>query len=109
LSYPGGLGFNSAGDLFAAARYGDAITEFTPEGAQSTFASGLENPAFLAFQTVSVPDDSSTLALLAVAAATLLARRFKLTTQLIPDVVRSNFKEPSRGTAFVALKYLAKL
>ena len=38
---PVGLAFNSAGDLFVADFGSGNIYEFTPGGAQSTFASGL--------------------------------------------------------------------
>ena len=38
---PDGLAFNSAGDLFVADVSSGNIYEFTPGGAQSTFASGL--------------------------------------------------------------------
>ena len=40
LDGPTGLAFNGAGDLFVADRVGDNITEITPGGAKSTFASG---------------------------------------------------------------------
>ena len=46
------LAFNSAGDLFEADNGSGNIYEFTPGGAQSTFASGLSNPFGLAFQPV---------------------------------------------------------
>jgi hypothetical protein len=69
LDDPGGLAFNSAGDLFATS--GGNIYEFTPGGAQSTFASGLNVPVDLAFQTVPEP---SVLGLLAVGAAAVLGR-----------------------------------
>ena len=41
LDSPGGLAFNSAGDLFVADSDSGNIYEFTPDGVQSTFASGL--------------------------------------------------------------------
>ncbi|MGA9778081.1 MAG: SMP-30/gluconolactonase/LRE family protein [Verrucomicrobiia bacterium] len=56
LSFPTGLAFDRAGDLFVACLGGtgvDAgnITEITPAGAQSTFASGLDGPEGLAFDS----------------------------------------------------------
>jgi glucose/arabinose dehydrogenase len=47
LSFNYGLAFNSAGDLFAS-DFGN-IYEFTPDGVQSTIASGLDYPFALAF------------------------------------------------------------
>jgi len=45
-----GLAFNSAGNLFlAAGGTVGYIYEFTPDGVQSTFASGLDEPLSLAF------------------------------------------------------------
>jgi hypothetical protein len=46
-----GIAFNSAGDLFAASGGGGvgAVYEFTPGGAESTFATGLDGPWSLAF------------------------------------------------------------
>ena len=70
LSYPTGLAFNNAGDLFVA-NYGyyggNSITEITPNGSQSIFASGLNGPTALAFQgeTLPVPEPSA-LGLLAI-------------------------------------------
>jgi fructose 1,6-bisphosphatase len=51
LSDPDGLAFNSAGDLFAADAVSGNIYEFTPGGARSTFASGLDYPQNLAFNS----------------------------------------------------------
>jgi sugar lactone lactonase YvrE len=56
LSYPEGMAFNSAGDLFvaefgAANGYYGTIVEITPGGVQSTFASGLNSPVALAFSS----------------------------------------------------------
>jgi hypothetical protein len=45
-----GVAFNSAGNLFIANLNG-TITEVTPNGAQSTFASGLDDPEALAFNS----------------------------------------------------------
>ena len=42
--HPIGLAFNSAGNLFEADDSSGNIYEFTPGGAQSTFASGLDGP-----------------------------------------------------------------
>jgi glucose/arabinose dehydrogenase len=68
-----GLAFNSAGDLFVGASVG-SIVEITTGGAQSTFASGLGNPAGLAFQPVPEP---STVALAAIGALAFFARRHR--------------------------------
>ena len=65
LSYPVGLAFNSAGNLFEADYDSGNIYEFTPGDTRSTFASGLDLPAYLAFEPV---PEGSTLALLAVGA-----------------------------------------
>jgi hypothetical protein len=52
------------------------IYEFTPGGVQSTFASGLDGPTFLAFQSESSPvPEPPALGLLAVGAAALFVRR----------------------------------
>ena len=50
LSYPQGLAFNSAGNLFVSEQGGN-IYEFTTGGARSIFASGLNNPVGLAFNS----------------------------------------------------------
>ncbi|MGA9450315.1 MAG: PEP-CTERM sorting domain-containing protein, partial [Verrucomicrobiia bacterium] len=70
----------SAGDLylFEGSYENAAIIEFTPGGAQSTFASGFSVPTTdgLAFQGVTLPvPEPSALGLLAVAATALLVRR----------------------------------
>jgi hypothetical protein len=57
--------------MFVANGYG-TIIEITPDGTQSTFASGLDNPNGLAFQPMPEP---SALGLLAVGAVALLVRR----------------------------------
>jgi hypothetical protein len=50
-----GLAFNSAGDLFVAAGgIVGYIYEFTPDGVQSTFASGLDEPLTLAFNSAGI-------------------------------------------------------
>ena len=72
FSFPTGLAFNSAGNLFVADNTFGSITKITPGGAQSTFVSGLNNPFALAFQPVPEP---SVLGLLAIGAAALLIRR----------------------------------
>ena len=56
LSYPAGLAFNGAGDLFVGNLTNviedkGYITEITPGGVQSTFASGLVYPEGLAFNS----------------------------------------------------------
>jgi PEP-CTERM motif len=48
------------------------IYEYTPGGSQSTFASGLNGPTFLAFQPVPEP---SALGLLAIGTAAVSIRR----------------------------------
>ena len=50
-NYTEGLAFDSAGNLFVANAGSGNIYEFTPGGAQSTFASGLSSPAKLAFDS----------------------------------------------------------
>jgi len=40
LNYPQALAFNSAGDLFEGDSHSLKIYEYTPNGTQSTFASG---------------------------------------------------------------------
>ena len=50
LDRPGGLAFDSHGNLFEADSIGN-IYEFTPSGIRSTFASGLTYPAGLAFDS----------------------------------------------------------
>ena len=55
--YPGALAFNGAGTLFeadggyAADGHSGIINQFTPAGGQSTFASGLDDPLGLAFNS----------------------------------------------------------
>jgi sugar lactone lactonase YvrE len=49
LSYPTGLAFDSAGNLFVGS--GGNILEITPGGTQSVFASGLNYPTALAFNS----------------------------------------------------------
>jgi glucose/arabinose dehydrogenase len=49
---PVGLAFDSAGNLFVSTEGdpgNDTILEFTPDGTESTFATGLSNPRGLAF------------------------------------------------------------
>ena len=76
LNYPVpcALAFDSAGDLFVADSSTN-IYEFTPDGTQSTFASGVY-PNALAFQdeTLPVPEPSA-LELLAIGATGLLVCR----------------------------------
>jgi len=56
LSFPAGLAFNSAGDLFVACGGGSGetagyIADITPAGVQSTFVSNLDKPSGLAFDS----------------------------------------------------------
>ena len=70
-----GLAFNSAGDLFEADEGEGLIYKFTPDGAQSTFASGLGYPVGLAFQPVPEP---ATVSLVALGLGVLfMARRLR--------------------------------
>ena len=50
LTFPQGLAFDSAGELFEA-DYSGHVYEFTPAGARSTFASGLSTLYGLAFNS----------------------------------------------------------
>jgi len=50
LNGPYGLAFDSAGNLFETDYYGGTINKFAPDGTRSTFATGLNRPAFLAIQ-----------------------------------------------------------
>jgi hypothetical protein len=76
LSEPWGLAFNSTGDLFVADLGSANVYEFTPSGAKSTFASGLHEPAGLAFQGVTLPvPEPSTWALIGVGLSALLVLR----------------------------------
>jgi glucose/arabinose dehydrogenase len=51
LGRPWGLAFNSSGDLFVADETAGNIYEYTPNGTQSTFATGLDHPFGLAFNS----------------------------------------------------------
>jgi hypothetical protein len=51
LSSPTGLTFDANGDLFIANSGNGAISEVTPGGKVSTFASGLSNPQDLIFDS----------------------------------------------------------
>jgi hypothetical protein len=75
LADPWGLAFDRAGDLFEADLKSGHIYEFTPGGTRSTFASGLSQPAFLAFQPVPEP---STWAMLGIGAIALLGFRRRI-------------------------------
>ena len=48
---PAGLAFNSAGNLFVGSAGNGTITEITPDGTQSTFASGFYELCGLAFNS----------------------------------------------------------
>lgn len=52
LNDPFGLAFDAAGNLFETNRGSGSIFKFTPEGSRSTFASGLTQPTYLAFEPV---------------------------------------------------------
>jgi WD40 repeat protein len=66
-----GVAFNSAGNLFASA--GKDIYEFTANGDESLFASGLGTPLGLAFQNLELPiPEPSTWALVGLGAIALL-------------------------------------
>jgi sugar lactone lactonase YvrE len=69
-----GLEFDSAGNLFAATGFGGSIVEYAHSGGQSTFASGMIDPADIAFQPVPEP---TTVALLGIGAAAIMIRRRK--------------------------------
>src|SRR5439155_11154587 len=51
-NWPFGLAFDSAGNLFEAdgSEVAGTINKFAPDGTRSTFATGLNRPAFLAIQ-----------------------------------------------------------
>jgi hypothetical protein len=51
LSYPYGLAFDSAGNLYVSSLGSGSIYKFTPGGVQSTFVTGLNNPLGLAFNS----------------------------------------------------------
>ena len=72
-----GLAFNSAGDLFVTDPNQGTITEITPGGAHSVFASGLINPGAIAFQGITLPvPEPSVLGLLAVSTIVLVTRQW---------------------------------
>jgi sugar lactone lactonase YvrE len=48
---PRGLAFDAAGNLFVASLNTNTVLRFTPQGVQSTFASGMVKPNGLAFDT----------------------------------------------------------
>jgi sugar lactone lactonase YvrE len=75
LSNPEGVAFDSAGNLYAANAGNGTIEEFTPDDVGSLFASGLNNPSFIAIVPAPEP---STLALLTLGLPSLLAIRRKL-------------------------------
>jgi hypothetical protein len=75
-----GLAFNSAGNLFVTEWDSGSIYEFTPDGTQSTFATGVTDPEGLAFQGVTLPvPEPWAFGLLAVGVTALLAHRRKQT------------------------------
>ncbi len=69
---PYGLAFDSAGDLFLASA---SIQEFTPDGTQSVFGTGMDSPQFLAFQPVPEPSTSVMVILGSIAVLLNLQRR----------------------------------
>lgn len=52
LNDPFGLAFDSTGNLFETDRGNGSLLKFTPDGAKSTFAIGLSQPSYLAFEPV---------------------------------------------------------
>jgi len=88
LSYPEGLAFDSAGDLFVMnPSYGSGhatIVEFTPDGAQSTFDNwwGTDAPTSIAFQPAPEP---SVFGLLTVGVTALLVHRRRVRAFFIPS------------------------
>jgi hypothetical protein len=73
---PQGLAFNNAGNLFETDNASGTIYELRPGGARSTFASGMNAPAQLAFQGETLPvPETSALGLLAVGVTAFLAHR----------------------------------
>ena len=52
LNDPFGLAFDAAGNLFETDRGSGSILKFTPDGSRSTFATGLTQPGYLAFEPV---------------------------------------------------------
>ena len=58
LTWPFGLAFDNAGNLFEAegSEFDATINKFAPDGTRSTFATGLNRPAFLAIQPTITPN-----------------------------------------------------
>jgi sugar lactone lactonase YvrE len=56
---PDGLAFDASGNLYVANRGVGTVSKVTPGGSVSTFATGLNNPRFLAFSPAAVPEPSS--------------------------------------------------
>lgn len=52
MSGAAGMVFDSAGNLFVASNLDSTIRKFTPTGMESTFASGLAQATFLAFEPI---------------------------------------------------------
>ncbi len=60
LSGPQGLGFDSAGNLYAANFFSNSISKYDPSGAFVTLWSvGTARPSFVAFQPAAVPEPGS--------------------------------------------------
>jgi sugar lactone lactonase YvrE len=78
LSGPAGLAFDSSGDLYVANSFTGQILEYSPTGSSlGTFATGLNDPGFLAFATV-IPEPHA-LGLLLISVGVLgLARQRRL-------------------------------
>ncbi len=100
------LAFDSSGNLFDGDA-GGSIYEFTPSGTRSTFASGLVNPAGLAFAPTPTPEPS-TLVLFAVGAIVLVGystKRNMSTKAMIRGLLSAARFRPlfARGAAHIAL------
>jgi hypothetical protein len=72
------LAFDSAGNLFVVNTGDGTVVEFKAGGGQSTFVTGLSNPASIAIQgqTLPVPEPSA-LGLLAAVASVIVVHRVR--------------------------------
>lgn len=52
---PTSLAFDTEGNLYVTDTWNGRILEYSPDGTESTFASGLNLPTFLAFQPIPEP------------------------------------------------------
>ena len=50
ITDPAGLAFDGKGNLYVANTTGNSILKFTPAGNRTTFATGFNNPSYLAFE-----------------------------------------------------------